>query len=657
MMPPHPVKIEDLRKFKFVSDPQVSPDGSRVVFVLSEINYERDVYERHIWVAETSTGEYEQFTFGTGSDTNPRWSSDGEKLLFLSNGRQLGKKTQLYIINANGGEARLMAETELGVTAPEWAPDSRRILFTSKVWTEKHETDVKVVKRIKYKLNGQGTFEGRRSHLYTVKPGSKPKQLTRGKFDVGAATWNPSGKEIAFLTNMEPNADTSDVTDIFIVPSDGGEPRKLTSGDFSVSGLSYSPDGRRIAFVGNDKPEELAVDDALWVMTAEGGALKRANPGFPRSLGYGVGSDLRVTSPDPGPVWGKDGEAIYFFTSDTPRSSLYMTRLSGGVSEVVVGGRSVDGFSLAANGSILAYVAMDSTHPNELYLKDKQGERRLTKFNDGLLKRLIVAEPMSFSFRSGMGRDVEAWVIKPPSLRKGERCPAVLEIHGGPRALFGEGIFHEFQVLAGEGMAVIYTNPRGSAGYEEAFTKGVIHHYGEGDYEDLMACVDEAVKRFDFIDPSRLGVCGGSYGGYMTNWIVTQTTRFRAAVTFRSICNWVSKFGTSDIGFLQPESISGAKTHWGGDTLTQMMHSPLYYVDRVKTPTLIVHSEEDLRCPIEQGEQWFTALKLNGVETEFVRIPGENHELSRSGKPKHREERLCHLVRWMKTHLQGSVLG
>ncbi len=650
-MPPRPVKIEDLRRFKFVSDPQVSPDGGRVAFVLSEINYERDAYDRHVWVAETATGRHEQFTFGEGSDAYPRWSPDGGRLLLLSNGRQPDKKTQLYVIPVAGGEARLVAETELGVAAPSWAPDSRRMLFTSKVWTEKKpETDVKLVKRIKYKLNGQGTFEGRRSHLFVVRQGSKPRQLTSGEFDVGAAAWSPDGKTISFVSNMEPDADTSEVTDIYAVPAAGGEPRKLTSGGFTISALSYSPDGGRIAFVGNNQPEEPAVDDSLWVMTAEGGEPRRADPGFPRSLGYGVGSDLRVATPDPGPVWAADGGAIYFYTSDTPRSSLYKTSIANGSTEVVVGGRSVDGFSLG--GGTIAYVAMDATHPNELYVRDGRGERRVTRFNDRLLGGLTMAEPVSFSFRSGMGRDVEAWVMKPLGLKRGERCPAVLEIHGGPRALFGDGVFHEFQVLAGEGMAVIYTNPRGSAGYEEDFTRGVMRHYGEGDYEDLMACLDEALRRFPFLDPDRLGVCGGSYGGYMTNWMVTQTNRFKAAVTFRSICNWVSKFGTSDIGYMQPESISGAKTYWGEDTLAQMRHSPLHYVDRVKTPTLIVHSEEDLRCPIEQGEQWFTALKLRGVETEFVRIPGENHELSRSGKPKHREERLRHLVRWMKKYLQ-----
>jgi dipeptidyl aminopeptidase/acylaminoacyl peptidase len=224
-------------------------------------------------------------------------------------------------------------------------------------------------------------------------------------------------------------------------------------------------------------------------------------------------------------------------------------------------------------------------------------------------------------------------------------------MHGGPRGVYGNGVFQEFQLLAAEGWAVIYTNPRGSAGYDEEYTMGVMRHYGEVDLEDFMDFTDEAVRRYSWIDENRLGLTGGSYGGYTTNWIITQTDRFRAAVTFRSVCNWVSKFGVSDIGFMQPESISGAKTYWGEDLVRQMLHSPLYYVDRVKTPCLIVHSEEDYRCPIEQGEQWFTALKLNGVPTELVRFPGENHELSRSGKPKHREERFRHLIRWFREYL------
>ncbi|MCX6649004.1 MAG: DPP IV N-terminal domain-containing protein [Candidatus Bathyarchaeota archaeon] len=406
-MPARPVKIEDLRKFRFVSDPQLSPDGGRVAFVLSDVNIEKDGYDRHILVADAASGKHRQFTFGEGSDNNPRWSPDGKRLLFLSNGRQAGKKTQLYVVNAAGGEARLVADTELGIAAPAWAPDSRRILFTSKVWTEKKpETDVKVVKRIKYKRNGQGTFEGRRSHLFVVKPGAKPKQLTRGEFDAGAAAWSPDGKTVAFVTNMEPDADTSEVTNVYAVPAAGGDPKRLTDGRFTVQTLSYSPDGGRIAFIGNDQPEELAVDEHLWVMPAEGGAPRRAAPDFERSLGFGVGSDLRVASPDQAPVWGNDGECIFFYTSDTPRSSLYRMRLADGATEAIVEGRSVDDFSIA--GSTIAYVAMDATHPDELYIRDARGDRRVTRFNDDTLKRLQIGEPLRFSFKSSIGRHVEA---------------------------------------------------------------------------------------------------------------------------------------------------------------------------------------------------------------------------------------------------------
>ena len=653
-MTARPVKIEDLRKFRFVSDPQVSPDGRRVAFVLSGINVEKDAYERHVWMAETASGRVEQFTYGQGSDTYPRWSPDGRRLLFLSSGRDEEKKAKIYVMPASGGEARMVARSDEGVANPQWAPDSRRILYSSKVWTEeKPETDVKVIRRIKHKANGSGTFEGRRVHLFTVRAGSKPRQLTSGEFDVDAAAWSPDGGTVAFVSNMEPDADTSEVRDIYAIPAGGGGFKKVTEGRYAASEVSWSPDGRLLAFTGNDDPEGHAVDNNIWVMPAGGGEARNITGSLGRSLGLGIGSDLRVATPSPGHVWSRDGSSIMFLTASTPYSSVYRVRVDGGGVEEVVGGRAVDGFSASDDDSVIAFNALDATHPAELYVRDTRGERRLTRFNDRFLGQLRLSSPEHFTFRNNEGAEIDGWIIRPPNLREGERCPAILEIHGGPRSIYGDGIFHEFQLLAAEGYAVIYTNPRGSAGYDEAYAKAVMGHYGEGDYDDLMKFTDESLRRFSFIDPSRLGVCGGSYGGYMTNWIVTQTDRFRAAVTFRSVCNWVSKFGTSDIGYMQPETISGAEAYWGDAVLTQMRHSPLYYVDGVKTPTLVVHSEEDLRVPIEQGEQWFTALKLHGVEAEFVRIPGENHELSRSGKPKHREERLRHLVRWMNGHLKG----
>jgi dipeptidyl aminopeptidase/acylaminoacyl peptidase len=648
------IKIDDLRRFKFVSDPQVSPDGEVIAFVLSTINHEEDIYERHIWMADCKSGKAEQFTHGVGSDTYPRWSPDGKRLLFLSRSRDPeDRKTQLWSIPRSGGEAELSAKTDEGVSKPIWAPDSKSVLFLSKIWTQgKSESDVKVVTRIKYKLNAAGFFQGRRTHLFTAKIGGKPKQLTEGEFDVEASSWSPDGKRIAFISNMREDADVSRIRDIFEVPSRGGTPRRLTEGKHVISDLSYSPDGGRIAFIGHNRPLELAVNMDLWVMPSGGGEKKNLTLGFDRSLNMGVGSDLRVATPTPGAVWSPDGEEIYFKAASIPYANVYKVGAGGGPVDVVVGGMVVDGFSISADGSVIAFNALDATRPVELWVRDGDRDRRLTSFNDRLLKGLDLSVPEHFTFVNTLGDEIDGWIMRPVGFKEGGKYSTVLEIHGGPRGVYGDGIFHEFQVLTSEGFAVIYTNPRGSGGYGEAYAQAVMGHYGECDYEDLMAFVDEVLVRYPFIDKARLGVTGGSYGGYMTNWMIGQTDRFSAAVTFRSICNWVSKFGVSDIGYMQPRSISGRETFWGEDIVEQLRHSPIMYAGNVKTPCLIIHSEEDYRCPIEQGEQWFTALKLQGVPTELVRFPGENHELSRSGKPRHREERLLHMVRWFKEYLE-----
>ena len=555
------IKVKDLRRFKFVSDPQINPVGSKTAFVLSEIDYDEDKYRRHIWLAGTETGKLSQFTFGPGSDTYPRWSPDGERMLFLSNGRQPDKKTQLYVINMSGGEAQLVADMENGVSNPHWSPDGKLILFTSRVWTEKKtESDVKQIKRIRYKFNNLGFFEGRRIHLFTVRPGRKPKQITKGEYDVNDPKWSSDGKHITFVTNMEQDQDISRVADIYKVPVKGDEPEKLTDSTYTITSHNHSPDGKTIAFIGHHQPDELAVDYDLYTLTPESEPMLLTE-GFNRSLSMGIGSDLRVSTPSGGPVWSCDGGYIYFNTSDIPYCNLYRINTSTKKLETLVTGKTVDGFTVAENG-LIAFNAMTSLEPCELYLMDGE-ERKLSGFNKRLLNSLTLSEPEHFTFTNRLGRTVDGWIMKPIGWKKDESYPCVLEMHGGPRSIYGEGIFQEFQLLCAQGYAVIYTNPRGSAGYEEEFTQAVMRHYGEVDYEDFMDFTDEALKQYPWIDEDRLGLTGGSYGGYTTNWIIGHTDRYKAAVTCRSICNWVSKFGVSDIGFMQPESISGAKTYWG----------------------------------------------------------------------------------------------
>jgi acylaminoacyl-peptidase len=652
-MTPRKVRVEDLRRFVFVSDPQVSPDGSRVAFVHTKIDYANDGYVKHIWIWDRESGRASQFTYGQGNDSYPRWSPDGRQILFLSSKRQpKKKKPQLWVIPSDGGEAHLVAELEdVGVAKPAWAPDSRRILFTARVWEgDKPKTDVKIVTRINFRLNGVGLFPGKRFHLFTVRVGGKPRQLTKGEFDVDAASWSPDGKDIALVTNTAEDADLTFVRDIYKIPAKGGEMEMLTQGEHLISNLSYSPNGEEFAYLGHDLHAMTATNTEIWVMPSGGGDPINLTASFDRSVGRGVGSDVRVSTPNPGAVWSPEGDSIYFLTGSIPTSNVYRVDRRASEVEQLTSGVNVEGFSLSADASVMAYNAMDATHLTELWISDGKGERRVTKFNDRALRGLNLCEPEHLTFKNELGADIDAWVMKPPDFEPGGKYPAVLEVHGGPLSIYGNAMYYEFQLLAADGYVVLYTNPRGSGGYGEEYGAVLLGQFGTVDYEDLMTFVDDALERFDFIDPERLGVTGGSYGGYMTNWIVTQTDRFRAAVSCRSTCNRHSHHGYSDMGFRHGPS--GNMGYPWKDEDKLLRQSPIRYTANTKTPTLLIHSENDLRCPMGQAEEFFVALKELGVDTELVRFPDENHELSRSGKPKHREERLRHILRWFDRYLK-----
>ncbi len=545
-----------------------------------------------------------------------------------------------------------MADLEdSGVTKPTWSPDSKSTLFLARVWERgKPETDVKVVKRINFRLNGVGLFPGKRIHLFTASLGRKPRQLTKGEYDVDAAAWSPDSKEVAFVTNPDEGADLSYIRDVYRIPSKGGEWTMVTDGKHLISNLFWAPNGDEIAFLGHDLHEMSATNTDIWVIPSEGGKAKNLTAAFDRSIGRGIGSDLKVSSPNPGAVWASDSSALYFLTGSVPHSSIYRVDRDSCEIEQLTEGITVDGFSLSGDESVMGYIVMNATHLDELYVRDDEGNRRITKFNDRLLNSLDLSAPEAFTFRNEFGNEIDAWVMKPPDFEAGRRYPTVLQIHGGPLGIYGDGIFLEFQLLTAAGYVVLYTNPRGSGGYGEEYGAVLQGQHGTVDYRDLMTFMDDALERFEFIDGERLGVTGGSYGGYMTNWIVTQTNRFKAAVSCRSTCNRYSHHGYSDMGFRHgPSGNMGYPWRDEDKLLTQ---SPLRFVTNVKTPTLLIHSENDLRCPIGQAEEFFVALKELGVDTELVRFPDENHELSRSGKPKHREERLSHILRWFDAYLK-----
>jgi dipeptidyl aminopeptidase/acylaminoacyl peptidase len=640
-----------------VADPQISPDGAKVLFTYSEVNMEEDKYDTQIWLLDLQEKRQRQFTFGKESSSNPRWSPDGKRILFTSNRPSQDdpkeedkkkKKAQIFVIPADGGEAMQITQVEEGVQKPAWSPDGKTILFSSMVHRgEKVEgSDVKIIRRIRYKYDGQGFFQGKRLHLFTVPAkGGKARQITDGEYDVEAASWSPDSKQIAFISNMDEEADLVYYRNIFLVSARGGEPELMWRGEGPIGALSWSPDGKYLAFTGRviEDPDLIFYRNTeLFALPVDGGEPLLLTGDFDRTL-----RSVREL------VWSPDSKHVYFTYPDRGTTQISRAGLDGDVESVTEGNMNRGSFTMDASGEVITFNASSSSTPYELWLQDENGARQATTMNKKLLKKLKLSLPEEFWFTASDGVKIQGWIIKPHDYVEGESYPTVLQIHGGPHSAYGYTLnpaVHEFQVLANHGYAVVYTNPRASIGYGEDFARAVSGHWGERDYQDLMEAMDYVLENYDYVDPERLGVAGGSYGGFMTNWVVGHTDRFKAAATMRSITLWYSDWGTSDISY-RGHSITWGKNPW--DNIEEILKkSPITYVKNVNTPLLIIHSENDYRCPMGQDELLFTALKKLGKTTEFIRFPDEPHGLSRTGKPKHRVERLQHIVRWFDRYLK-----
>jgi dipeptidyl aminopeptidase/acylaminoacyl peptidase len=637
---PRPVRPEDLTLYNTISEPSFSPDGSRIAFAVRRAVLEKDVYESDVYVAEPAKRRVDKFT-SSGKDSDPVWSPDGSHMLFTSKRgfAEDEKGSALYVMPVGGGEAKLLVKSEERIENPQWAPDSHSVFYlTSSVRVEKD--DVRVIRRLGYWFNGKGFTYNKRRHLFTVGlEGKIPTQLTRGEFEVGDFAVSHDGRGVAYL------AATDDVkpyiSDLMILDLKTHRRSKLTKSDMEITTLSWSPDDHAIAILGDDLPVGFASHEVLWIADVRGKRVEKVDR-IDRNKANGLNSDVRAKAHGPHRVlWVRDG--IYYVQADGGSVGLYRVRPGSRPVAVVGGERSVEGFDVSSEG--VAFVAMDSSHLEELYLL-KGRERRITSVNSATAESLDILPSVPFEFTASDGEPVEGWVLLP---RRRGKVPAILYVHGGPKTAFGHAYMHEFQTLAGAGYAVIYMNPRGSDGYSEKFAD-IRGAYGTRDYDDLMEGLDFVLAKHKEIDGGRLGVAGGSYGGYMTNWMVGHTARFKAAVTDRSIANWISMWGVSDIGPHFTTDQMEADPWDGGEKL--MADSPLTYAKNVTTPLLLVHSMEDYRCPIPEGIQFFTALKVLGKKAELVIFPGENHDLSRVGKPRHRVSRLMHYLRWFDSHLK-----
>lgn len=659
------------------------------------------------------------FTGGPGRDDTPRWSPDGRRLAFLSDrpgqlpagekdrkkhsGREPKRPKQLWVMDTAGGEARQLTRLRRGAGEPVWSPDGRRIAFCCRVKPEDlappaggsagdrgaadDEADrPRVIRRLSYRADGVGYFDDRNVQIFVLDldSGAEPRQVTFGPYDHGSPAWSPDGRWLAFAANRSDDADYDWKQDLWVVdpdrPGTAGAPgcHRVLEWGGPLGGVTWTPDGDAIVFSGVPDWRTIGADPHLYRIPLEpgrtGGPPRAAGapedllPGFGRPVGSVILSDSRFAAEGVPPVPTPDG-GLLFLASDGPVSRVY--RLpgvpagptfggcpgpGGDPTPLAGGGRQViTGFSASADGRRVAFAAGDPLNPCDIFVRDPGDPpegRRLTRVNHALLDRLDLSDPEPLEVVGEGGQRIDAWVMKPVGAEPGGRYPLVLQVHGGPHAAYGYGFFHEFQLLAAAGYGVLFSNPRGSSAYGEAFSRAVVGDWGGIDFRDVMAAVDAAC-RLDWVDPDRLGVAGGSYGGYMTTWIVGHTDRFKAAVAMRALTNWYSFYGTSDIGVRFTE-LEVPGNPWD-DEERLLRHSPIRYAHRVTTPILLIHAEEDYRCPIEQAEQFYTAVKRRRVPAEFIRFPGEDHNLSRSGRPRSRLERLRHILRWFGQHLPAGV--
>ena len=618
---------DQLASLNVPSDPRISPDGTRVAFVASTPNLDEDRYDRSIWV------EHEQFTAGPG-DTAPRWSPDGTRLAFSRSVD--GEPAQVAIIPTDGGEAQVVTSFEKGVEALEWSPNGDRLVVVAVTfvddWAELDEEErsrrPRRMKSVPYRFDTRagGWIHDRKRHLWLVDPAgeAEPQCLTPGDFDEEFPAWSPQGDQVAFISDRDPAQGLVSGNDVWEVEIESGELSRVTERGL-WNFVSYRPDGT-LHLLGNTEPKYPVVAHLY----------RRENDGALTDLTGHLDRSTVSLAAGPAAIRWDDDTAITGF-EDSGRFGLIAVAADGTVDTLVRGDKVVTGFD-GADGR-LVHTASGWDSPGEVISDGTP----LTNLNDA---DLALAVPDHFRIDSE-GHEVDVWVFLPEGDGK---VPLLLNIHGGPASQYGFGFFDEFQVYAGAGYGVVACNPRGSAGRGADFVSAVVGEgWGQVDHADINAAVDAAFERHDRLDSDRMGVMGGSYGGFMTAWLIGREDRWKSAVVERALTSWTSFSGTSDIGGIFPENYTGESYPDAWDTWWRL--SPLALAHNVTTPTLVVHSENDYRCPIEQAEQYFMALLRNGTTAEFLRFPGEGHELTRSGKPRHRVERFEAILDWHARHL------
>jgi len=687
---PRAMTLRDWYRVTTVSQPAVSPSGKHVAFTVTTVREAENKRHQEVWVATTDGGAPQRWTSPGYESSAPRWSPDGNYLLFNSTRPQGTGNTWVIRVDAPGGEAMQMPSMPFTGTTPRdgkfavWAepapmdttplrdafarmPALARPPFEAITMpTDPARFDGRHFTDMNFKSNATGFVASRRvartwrpAQLWTQSFGDTAKvQITRGGlYSHRNAVVSPDGQTVAFVADSRLRADSvvdmerdslgrlpydkvrdeteRNDTDIYVMPVSGGVPRKVAEWMGGESDLEWSRDGKQLAFIGRPARAKSA---RIYVVDVTGGTPKNLLGSWqyePESI-----------------AWLSTG-ALRFTASIGGRAAILDADMTGGAPKEVVGGRRrATNMSVNDAATIMAYVSTSMTKPTELFLSDGSGanERQVTHFNDALNADVAWSDAERFTYRSVGNLEIEGWLMKPFGYVEGKKYPVVLYIHGGPHSQYNEGWFDEFQNLAAQGMFVLFTNPRGSSGYGADFTYSTRGRWGLEDHDDLMKSVDIVAKRAD-IDSTKMGASGGSYGGFMTTWIATKTDRFAAIQTDRTITDWTYWYGASDAQGLTEYEFFGKP--WDNQALYDRL-SPIRYVSRVRTPMLLVQSEDDFRTAMGSAEIWYESLKKRGIPAEFVRYPRSNHDLSRAGEPWLLVDRLGRLRQWFGYWLQGQ---
>ena len=659
-----PISAKDLYRLRLATGISISPDEKHVAYSVERMDEKERKYFSNIWILDVAAKTTYQFTHGNQSDHAPVWSHDGKTMAFVST---RDKKTGIYLMPVAGGAEHKLLEIEGSVSCLQFSPDDKHLVFGLQyadshfIEDEKKKSEPPVfrhITRLWFRLDGAGYLPTTPTQVFTLEIDSaKLKQITKGKRDNTSPAVSPNGKWIAFVSNRAKDPDLDVLrNELFVVPFDGGAEKKISTPAGPIYAPVFSPDSKKIAYLGHDNPDDAwgVTNTHVWTVGMDGRpAAKNLMPTFDRMAYDSSISDMSDFHGDGSLFWSGDGKRLYFACSDTGTTNLFYVPASGGKpTRFYKGNFHVIGFSMNGKGRTVALIHGDLDNPGDIVTCPTtwEAEKKAVKHTDlntFLHTDVVQSRTKEVWFKSFDGTEIQGWLVTPPDFKKTKKYPAILEIHGGPRAQYAFTFFHEMQWLAAQGYVVFYTNPRGGSGRGETWADAIAGGWGDLDYKDCMAAADWLEKQ-PFVNAKRMGVTGGSYGGYMTNWMIGHTDRFRAAVTQRSVVDLVSFTGSSDMGFSLSREFSGWP--WTSKENYEKC-SPITYYEKVKTPVLIIHSERDLRCNIEQAEQMFVKLKALGKTVEMVRFPEEPHGLSRHGRPDRRIARLDWIKKWFDRYL------